>query len=91
MVARWFIFMPKVPIWVHYGGNWYAKCWYIWNILRPLGVFNGRLVQFVVIAYIFSVFGMCGPRKIWQPCSEGRSGSIKPSKSGFNRISCGRA
>jgi hypothetical protein len=27
-VARWFIFKPKIPIWVYFGGPWYGKCWY---------------------------------------------------------------
>jgi hypothetical protein len=25
-VARWFIFKPKTPIWVHFGGSWNGKC-----------------------------------------------------------------
>jgi hypothetical protein len=25
-VARWFIFEPKIPIWVHCGGPWKGKC-----------------------------------------------------------------
>jgi hypothetical protein len=33
----------------------------IWFILRPLEIFYGHLVYFVVIWYF-------GPRKIWQPC-----------------------
>jgi hypothetical protein len=40
----------------------------IWNILRSFGVIFGRLVWFAVIWYIFSLFGMFGQRKIWQPC-----------------------
>jgi hypothetical protein len=39
----------------------------IWNILWPFGIIYGRLVEFVVICYIFPQFGMFGPRKIWQP------------------------
>jgi hypothetical protein len=35
----------------------------IWNIL-PIGKFYGRLVEFVVIWYIFSRFGMYRPSKI---------------------------
>jgi hypothetical protein len=26
-VARWFIFKPKIPIWVYFRGPWYGKCW----------------------------------------------------------------
>jgi hypothetical protein len=28
-VARWFVFKPKIPIWVNFGGSCYAKSWYI--------------------------------------------------------------
>jgi hypothetical protein len=28
-VARLFIFEPKIPIWVDFGGPWNGKCWYI--------------------------------------------------------------
>jgi hypothetical protein len=28
-VARWFIFKPKIPILVNFGGPWNGKCWYI--------------------------------------------------------------
>jgi hypothetical protein len=26
-VARWFIFKPKIPIWVYFVGPWDVKCW----------------------------------------------------------------
>jgi hypothetical protein len=61
-VARWYIFKPKIPIWVYLGGPWNGKCWYflvIWNILQPFVISYGHLVHFVVIWYIcyhFSVF-----------------------------------
>jgi hypothetical protein len=41
--ARWYIFKPKFPIWVHFGGSWNGKCWYI---LRPFYLFY--LFYFVV-------------------------------------------
>jgi hypothetical protein len=25
-VARWFVFKPKIPIWVNFGGPWRGKC-----------------------------------------------------------------
>jgi hypothetical protein len=28
-VARWFVFKPKIPIWVNFGGSWNGKSWYI--------------------------------------------------------------
>jgi hypothetical protein len=48
-VARWFIFKPKIPIWVIFVEPWNGKCWYryfmtIWYILRPFGIFYGHLV-----------------------------------------------
>jgi hypothetical protein len=41
-VARWYIFVPEIPIWVYFGGPWNGKGWYvyslaIWNILWPFG------------------------------------------------------
>jgi hypothetical protein len=50
-VARWFIFKPKIPIWVNFGGSLNGRCWYImymavwsilrsfWYIIRPFGIF----------------------------------------------------
>jgi hypothetical protein len=29
LVARWFVFKPKSPIWVNFGGSRYGKSWYI--------------------------------------------------------------
>jgi hypothetical protein len=72
-VARWFIFIPKIPIWVHV--LWRALEWRMlvyfmtsWNILGPFGIFYGSSVYVVCghLAY-FSRFGMFEPRKIWQP------------------------
>jgi hypothetical protein len=40
-VARWFVFTPKVPIWVNFGGPWNGKCQ---HVLRPFGIFYGLLV-----------------------------------------------
>jgi hypothetical protein len=69
-VARWFVFKPKFPIWVNFGGLamenhgiLYAHlvyCTAIGNILWPFGIICGNLVY-------FSPFWYFGPRKIWQP------------------------
>jgi hypothetical protein len=40
-VARWFVFKPKIAIWVNFGGPWNGKCWYL---LLPFGIFYGNLV-----------------------------------------------
>jgi hypothetical protein len=45
-VARWFVFKPKLPIWVNFGGSCNGKCW---AILRPFEKFYCHLVYFVVI------------------------------------------
>jgi hypothetical protein len=39
--ARWYIYIPKVQIWVHFGGPWSEKCWYI---LCQFGIFYSLLV-----------------------------------------------
>jgi hypothetical protein len=73
-VARWFIFKPKIPIWVKFGGPWKGKFCHIfmttWNISVPFGTLHGRLVQFVVVWVYLSRFGKFGPRQIWQPWLE---------------------
>jgi hypothetical protein len=71
-VARWFVFDPKIPILVKFGGFWNKKCSYI---LWSFGIFYVYLVKSMAFWYslwsfdIFLRFGMFGPRKIWQPCS----------------------
>jgi hypothetical protein len=45
-VARWFLFKPKIPIWVNFGELQIGKCGYIsW----PLGIFYDHLVHFEFI------------------------------------------
>jgi hypothetical protein len=72
-VARWFIFRPKIVIWVHFGGSCNGRrCW---CILWPFGLFYGHLIYFmdlwyryfVVIWYFFPPFWYIVQRKIWQP------------------------
>jgi hypothetical protein len=58
-VARWYIFKPKIPIWVNledlemenvdvYYGHW-EFITAIWYILWPFGIFYGHLVYFMAI------------------------------------------
>jgi hypothetical protein len=61
----------KIPI---LGKFWMALEWkmlvhfmIISNISQSFDIIYGRWVKFVIIWYIFSPFGMFGPRKIWQP------------------------
>jgi hypothetical protein len=65
-VARWFIFKPKIPIWVNFG----KKLIYfmaIWNILLTFGIFYDHLVFFVFIWYIFSGLGVMNQEKSGNP------------------------
>jgi hypothetical protein len=39
----------------------------IWSILRPLQIFYGHMLYFVVIWYISPRFGILYQEKIWQP------------------------
>jgi hypothetical protein len=69
-VARWFVFKPKIQIWVNFGGSCNLRCWYI---LWTLGPFYGLLLYFMHIWYSSWYFGKFlpfwyfVPRKIWQP------------------------
>jgi hypothetical protein len=59
-VARWFIFKPKIQIWVYYRGTSNVKCC-VWCTY----VVCGHLVY-------FSRFIMFSPRKVWQPLQNWR-------------------
>jgi hypothetical protein len=53
--ARWFVFKPKIPIWVNFGEPENGKCCYIlwsleyfmviWNILLSFGILYGYLIM----------------------------------------------
>jgi hypothetical protein len=58
--AGWFVFKPKIPILVKFGGSWNRKCRYFF------GLFLG---QFVVIWYIFSVLVCLHQEKSGNPAS----------------------
>jgi hypothetical protein len=72
-VARWFVFKPKIQIWVNYGGPCKgSRLYFLWpyclfygqmvyiHILRPFGTFCARLVY-------FSRFGMLCREKSGNP------------------------
>jgi hypothetical protein len=69
--ARWFIFKPKIPIWVNFGWPKIGKCCYI------LWTFE--------IFYVFR-FWYHAPRKLWQPCTE-RGFLIPPSSTATVAVS----
>jgi hypothetical protein len=60
-VARWFVFKPKIQIWVTFGVPWIGKCWYV---LWPFGIFHDLLVHFVFIWYIFPVLASCSKKNL---------------------------
>jgi hypothetical protein len=45
-VARWFVFKPKIPNLVIFGGPQNGN---YWNILWSFGIFYGHLVYFIAI------------------------------------------
>jgi hypothetical protein len=72
-VARWFLFKPKIPIWVNFGGSCNGRCWHVYGywvhftVLRSFVIFYGHLVYFVVIWYIFPRFGSLNQEKSGNP------------------------
>jgi hypothetical protein len=65
-VARWYIFMPKLPIRVYFSGPWNINCWYILSYFR---IFNDHLALWYILSrlvYAFS-FWYVLQIKIWQP------------------------
>jgi hypothetical protein len=57
--SRWFVFKPKIQIWVNLGGSCNGRCWYI---LWTLGPFYGLLLYFMDIWYSSWSFGIFFPR-----------------------------
>jgi hypothetical protein len=70
-VARWYIFKPKIQIWVNFRGPMIGKCFYI---LWPFGIFYRHLEYFMTIWYtkyafvtFFSRFGIMYEEKSGNP------------------------
>jgi hypothetical protein len=63
-VARWYVFRPKIPVWVNLGRSCNRRCWYC---LWPICLFYGHLVYILWSFGIFFPFWFVLPRKIWQP------------------------
>jgi hypothetical protein len=71
-VARVFIFKPKIPNWINFGGPYvdWTMCIYfmaIWNILLSFGLFFDHLVHFVLIWCIFAVLLSCTKKNLATP------------------------
>jgi hypothetical protein len=67
-VARWYIFKPKISIWVNFVGSCNITSW---SILWPFGLFYNYLVYLGSFGIFCGLFGTFFPvlvsRKIWQP------------------------
>jgi hypothetical protein len=79
-VARWFVFKPKIPIWVNFGGPRNEKGGYnLW----PFGIYYFHLVHFMVIWVIlwpFGIFWYIVSRKSGNPGPEAQHAGTKASK-----------
>jgi hypothetical protein len=59
--ARWYILIPKIPVWLHFGDPWNGKCWCTlwpfgiftttWHTLWSFVIFYSNLVFFPVLVY----------------------------------------
>jgi hypothetical protein len=71
-VARWFIFKPKIPIWVNFEGLWNGECWHVFGHLENFAAILYTLWlidNLVAIWYIFPPFWYIVATKMWQPRS----------------------
>jgi hypothetical protein len=74
-VARWYIFKPKILIWIDFGGSGNGRCWYI---LSPL-------VYFTAIWYILWSFGIFYNEVVYfPPLHQGKSGNTAKDWPGYN-------
>jgi hypothetical protein len=53
-----YIFEPKIPFLVNFGGSYNGRCWYV---LRQFGIFYGQLLSFMAIWCIFGSSGIFFP------------------------------
>jgi hypothetical protein len=67
-VARWFIFVPKIPIWVNFRRalHWKMFIYFktVWSYFQTFGIFYDHLVHFVFIGYIFPVLVTCTKKNL---------------------------
>jgi hypothetical protein len=57
-VARWYIFTPKISIWVNFGKSCNGTCWYFY---ANLFYFKAIMVHFMAIRYILWSFSNFSP------------------------------
>jgi hypothetical protein len=63
-VARWYIFKPKIPVWVNFGGPRNGKGWCrysmpIWNMLWPFHILYEHLVLKLRFGIFFPTLVFC--------------------------------
>jgi hypothetical protein len=63
-VARWFIFKPKILIWVNFGRSCNGKCWFT---VCPFGECSSHLVNAPAIWYNLWAFGIFYGRLVYFP------------------------
>jgi hypothetical protein len=70
-VARWYIFKPKITVWVNFGGQWRWKMFVCFMAMWSIHVLPpfGTLMYFTAIGKFSGNFfgGYIATRKIWQP------------------------
>jgi hypothetical protein len=61
--ARWYIFKPKIQIWVNFGGACYGRCR---HILSTFGQFSGHLVYPMTLGghLVYSVLVYCTAKNL---------------------------
>jgi hypothetical protein len=63
-VARWYIFKPKIRIWVNFGRSCNGRCWVF---LGPSCLLHGQMVYFRAFWYSFVRFGILYREKSGNP------------------------
>jgi hypothetical protein len=72
-VARWYIFKPKISVWVNFGVSCNER---FWKILCWFGLFYCHLVYFWSYWYIFPRFGMLQQNQSGNPVAHADSTSV---------------
>jgi hypothetical protein len=83
-VARWYIFKPKLPIWVHFGGPLNRKCW---HILWTFGLYYGHFVYFIAVWHTLWSLDIC-ISTCFAMLYQVKSGKYFLIKKPFSSLSC---
>jgi hypothetical protein len=67
-VARWYIFKPKIPIWVNFGGSSMDDVGILYvrqfDLFYDILVYCGHLVYFMIVWYIYPILGSLCKRRL---------------------------